>query len=105
MKFCTRCGGILIPDKGGKKKLSCGSCGKKFTASGEKVVLKEDIKKKAKIEVVDSNLEVNPKVDVDCPKCGHGKAYFSSLQTRESDEGETRFYKCTKCSHRWRDYT
>jgi len=103
MNFCD-CGGLLIPDKSGKKKLVCSSCNKSTTLIKEKVVLKEDIKQKLKIEVVDSEIEINPKVDIECPKCEHKKAYFWSLQTRAADEGETRFYKCVKCSHRWRDY-
>ena len=102
MKFCDKCKGIVVPDKTGKK-MVCGSCGKIYKK--EKLILKEDIKKTEKVEVVDSNVDVNPKVDIECPKCGHGKASFWSLQTRASDEGETRFYECTKCHNRWRDYT
>ena len=60
------------------------------------------IEDKDKIEVVDKTIEVNPKVDIECPKCSNMKAYFWTLQTRAADEAETRFYKCTKCSHRWR---
>jgi len=41
----------------------------------------------------------------DCEKC-HGKeGVWWSFQTRSADEPETRFYKCTKCNHTWRDYT
>lgn len=104
MKFCPKDGGLLMPDKSGKK-LICGACNKKYPITKEKVVLKEDIKGKERVEVVDTNIEVNPKVDVECPKCGHMKAYFWTLQTRASDEGETRFYECVKCKHRWRDYS
>jgi len=105
MKFCSHDGGLLLPDKSGKKRLVCVRCGKGFPLTKERVVLKENIKAKEKIEVVDSNIEVNPKVDIECPKCGHGKAYYWSLQTRAADEGETRFYKCVKCGNKWRDYT
>ncbi len=103
MNFC-KCGSILVPDKSGNKKLSCMGCGKKVPLSGEKIVLKEDVKEKKNVEVVDAEVEVNPKVNMECPKCGHMKAYSWSLQTRASDEGETRFYKCVKCAHRWRSY-
>ncbi len=102
MIFCDRCGGMMIPDKGGKKKLVCGSCGKKINMIGS-VMIKEKIRNnKEKIEVVDKDIEVNPKVEVECPSCGNMKAYFWTLQTRAADEAETRFYKCTKCGHRWR---
>ena len=80
MKFCDKCKGIVVPDKTGKK-MVCGSCGKIYKK--EKLILKEDIKKTEKVEVVDSNVDVNPKVDIECPKCGHGKASFWSLQNEK----------------------
>ena len=44
-------------------------------------------------------------IDIDCEKC-HGKeGVWWSFQTRSADEPETRFYKCIKCNHTWRDYT
>lgn len=102
MKFCQGCGGLLLPGKGGKKKLVCSNCGKKIDVSGV-VVIKERVNEnREKIEVVDKNIEVNPKIEVGCPKCGNMRAYFWTLQTRAADEAETRFYKCVKCGHRWR---
>ena len=46
MKFCSHDGGLLVPDKSGKKKLVCTSCGKSFPMAKEKVVLKENVKLK-----------------------------------------------------------
>ena len=40
----------------------------------------------------------------ECPKCRHKKAYYWTVQTRAGDEAETKFLKCEKCSHTWRDY-
>ena len=37
-------------------------------------------------------------------ECGLGKARFWLVQTRASDEPETKFFKCEKCKHTWRDY-
>ncbi|MBI2108536.1 transcription factor S, partial [Candidatus Woesearchaeota archaeon] len=31
-------------------------------------------------------------------------AYFWLVQTRAGDEPETKFLRCEKCSHTWRDY-
>lgn len=102
MIFCERCGSVMVPDKSGKKKLVCTNCGKKVNATGSVVIKEKVIESKDKIEVVDKSIEVNPKVDIECPKCGNMKAYFWTLQTRAADEAETRFYKCVKCGHRWR---
>ena len=40
-------------------------------------------------------------VDEDCPKCGFGKASFYTMQLRSVDEGQTVFYTCLDCSHKW----
>ena len=40
----------------------------------------------------------------ECPKCGHRTAYFWLVQTRAGDEPETKFLRCEKCGHTWRDY-
>lgn len=37
-----------------------------------------------------------------CPKCGHERASFYTMQMRSADEGETVFYTCLKCAHKWR---
>jgi DNA-directed RNA polymerase subunit M len=50
-------------------------------------------------------LEMHPKVKIICEKCGNNAAYFWTQQTRAADEPETRFFKCTKCKHTWREYS
>ena len=69
--------------------------------------LTEESKTNESIEIVDDkeeekNLSVT---DEECVKCGHDKAYYFMVQTRASDEAETKFLTCTSCSHRWRDYS
>jgi len=49
-----------------------------------------------KIHPIDNNVE--------CPKCGNKEAYYWTVQTRAGDEAETKFLKCTRCKHTWRDY-
>jgi len=72
---------------------------------------KNKVKSVEKIEVSEGVAVVDekksskyPVVDMECKKCGHGKAFFWTLQTRSSDESETKFYKCLKCDHTWRAY-
>ena len=103
MKFCPKCKGLLLPSKEG---LLCSSCGYKESASVE---VKEEIKRKkptaifSEAEQKDIE-ETMPTIDVICPKCGHDKAFWFTRQTRATDEPETQFFICKKCSHRWRKY-
>ena len=104
MLFCPKCGSILIPKKDDKKNLVC-SCG--YSSKEKKdIVLKEkiDLKKEEKIEVVKKKLETLPVTKAECSKCGNKEAYFWLIQTRSGDEAETKFFQCTKCDHRWREY-
>ena len=65
-----------------------------------------DIAEKNNIETVEEEVEIHPLIhDVECPKCGHTSAYFWEVQTRASDEPETKFLRCEKCRHTWRDYS
>lgn len=100
--FCPKCGSILKPKKENRKLIVC-SCGYKSKDSSLK--LKETVKAKEKdIEVVDKEIETLPLMDAECPKCHHRKAYYWLVQTRAGDEPETKFLKCEKCKHIWRDY-
>jgi len=86
------------------KKSGCVSCG---YISDSKVNLETSEKGKIKSEVNvigEDEGEVNPIIEAKCSKCGNNQAYFWVLQTRASDEASTRFFKCTKCKHVWREY-
>lgn len=105
--FCPKCGSLLVPKKEGNKiKIVCPSCGYEDKSQTNKVVkIKEEIRPKEEIEIIEPEKEQNlPIVDANCEKCGNKKAYFWTLQTRAADEAETKFFKCTKCGHTWRDY-
>ena len=77
-----------------------------YTASIiSQLILKETIKeKKKKVEVIDKEIETLPLMEAECPKCHHRKAYYYLVQTRAADEPETKFLRCEKCKHKWRDY-
>ncbi|MBS3147695.1 transcription factor S [Candidatus Woesearchaeota archaeon] len=102
MMFCPKCKSIMMPKlEKGKKYLVCG-CGYKQEA--QSVTLKESVKASADIAVVGDEKSVNVVIDARCPKCDHGKAEYWELQTRSADEPPTRFHKCLKCRHTWREY-
>ena len=103
--FCPRCGSILIPKRVGKKtKLIC-SCGYK-EKNKISLIIREEIKesKADKIEIVDKKIEILPKTKEECQKCKNPESYYWIVQTRSADEAPTRFFKCVKCDHTWRQY-
>lgn len=97
MQFCESCGAMLMGSE-------CARCGSK-TDKEVKLESSEKGKVSQGVAVVtEGENEVNPKVEIECPKCKHKEAFFWTKQTRSSDEAETKFYKCTKCKHTWREY-
>jgi len=103
--FCPKCGSIILPKKEDNKKVLICSCGYK-TSNVEQTKITETVTKKEKeVEVIEkTDIEILPKVDAECDKCGHKKAFFWTVQTRAGDEPETKFMRCEKCRHTWRDY-
>jgi len=101
MEFCPKCGAPLVEKR---KNFGCSRCN--YTAKGKmKLKTTEMVKEKEKIAVVkEKDIDVFPVINAKCPKCHHGEAYFWTAQTRAGDEAETRFFKCTKCQHTWREY-
>lgn len=100
--FCPNCRSLLFPKNG---ILVCSKCGYQKDARDEKSTV---VTRKREREVtVIENEEVGtlPTADdLECPKCGNRKAYWVLRQTRAADEPETRIFRCTKCSHSWREY-
>ena len=110
MEYCPHCGSMLMPTNlGGKVVLRCPRCGyKKEVGERErrKYVVREEIlhNPHEKTVVMEEEVRTLPKVKALCPKCGHNEAYYWELQTRSADEPATRFFKCVKCGHTWREY-
>jgi len=102
MEFCPKCGSVLIEKR---KNFGCASCS--YTSKSKiKIESTEEIKDIHKAVVVkEKETNVMPLVTENCPKCGNKEAYFWTAQTRSADEAETRFFKCVKCGHVWREYS
>ena len=95
----------MIPktDSKNKKKLVCKRCGAVRKEDSDNLVREKGTEDKG-VEVVENEQEVSyPLTDIECPKCGHGRAYYWLLQTRAADEAETRFFRCEKCKYTWRE--
>ncbi len=108
MKFCKKCGGLLLPSKNkkGETVFKCRKCGKKSKSVEESPVLKRKVNSKKGIPVIDTEKRAKKlsTISTVCPKCGHDRAIWWMMQTRSGDEPATRFFKCVKCGHQWRDY-
>lgn len=105
--FCPKCGSLLIPKKVNNKKVVACSCGYKSKKADDIKIQETSSKKETdekKFDVVEHEKEAYPLTEEECEKCGHRKAYFWTVQTRAGDEAETKFFKCEKCKHVWRDY-
>ena len=110
MRFCPRCGGLMLPvrKEGNRVILRCNRCGYEEEAR-ERIMISRTIEHSPheKTIVVDEsaqNLKVLPTVRALCPRCGNNLAYYWMVQTRAADEPATRFFKCTKCGYVWREY-
>ncbi|OGI14514.1 transcription factor S [Candidatus Micrarchaeota archaeon RBG_16_49_10] len=109
MKFCDKCGNLMIfTEKGKASGYLCRNCGHFAKAEeGESTMLAEDVDggaEEVKVIGKDDDYKQYPKSKIDCPNCGHGEAYWYMQQTRGADEPQTRFYSCVKCKHKWREY-
>ena len=109
MKFCPKCGSILLPQYIDKKRiLKCLKCGYiEYTDFNEKIGISKTKKQKSKkkILIIDRDIKVSilPKINITCPKCGYHKAYYEIRQMRSADEPSTRFYTCIRCGYRWKE--
>jgi DNA-directed RNA polymerase subunit M len=97
--------------KGGAQVLKCRSCGYEVDsqgAQGYKFSTKVKHSPRERIIVIRQEDETAGaqvlKGVVSCPKCGHDEVMFWMMQTRSADEPMTRFYRCLRCKHTWREY-
>jgi len=103
--FCPKCGSVLLPRKEGSKKVLVCSCGYKSSNVEKTKITETLIKKEMEVEVIDKDKEnILPKTKEECENCGNKEAVYWTVQTRAGDEPETKFLRCTKCEHTWRDY-
>ncbi len=112
VKFCPKCEKVLR-----KKKISnsfvlyCPSCDytepyvkDKRERKTSKRIEKKIIDNKTRILDENSEVQLLPITEVECPECHNREAYYEQYQTRSADEPATTFYTCVACKHKWREY-
>ncbi|MDW0164736.1 MAG: transcription factor S [Nitrososphaeraceae archaeon] len=104
MKFCPNCESRMKP-RIEENILICPKCG--FTEAKNEIKTIPLIEQSgASLKIIESEKGPSalPTTSIDCPKCGNNIAFWWMLQTRSADEATTQFYRCTQCSHTWRNY-
>jgi DNA-directed RNA polymerase subunit M len=88
--------------------VECPKCGFKAKRAQAEKSKKQENKKAGSdvsLKVMEGeSVDALPTTSIECPKCKNGMAFWWMLQTRSADEATTQFYRCTKCSHTWRNY-
>ncbi|MBS3141814.1 transcription factor S [Candidatus Woesearchaeota archaeon] len=103
--FCPKCGSLLRIKKEQDQNILVCSCG--FTSTDTSLGrIQEKMKPRtAALDVIEKVTEPFPLANQECPRCKHPRAFFWTQQTRAGDEPETKFFRCEKCKHTWRDYS
>lgn len=103
--FCPKCGSIIIPKKKEGKTIVICSCGYEEKDAKHDKVAHKNTQSHKEVEVVSKDYSTDALTKEECPKCGHDEAYYFLKQTRSADESPTKFLRCAKCKHTWRDYS
>lgn len=102
--FCPQCRNLLgLP--GDSDYVSCHNCNAQVpTSTFESHVVTMRSHKLAptrSLGQTDSKQPQGTMIREKCPKCGHPEMSFHTLQMRSADEGQTVFYACPKCAHKY----
>ena len=100
--FCPTCKSLMYPEEGVFKCRKCETAQDMDPSSQGQTVVETSTEKE--MVVIEGDMDLLPKTRVHCANCGNNEAYWVIRQTRAADEPETRIYRCTKCSHSWREY-
>jgi len=106
MQFCDDCGSMMKKQDGRMVCTDCGSSAEQETDTEAFVSTQKQTGEELIESSADANFEGKPTADdVTCEDCGHGEAWYTIKQTGSADEPPTRFFKCTACGNRWREYS
>ncbi|ATZ60920.2 MAG: transcription factor S [Methanosarcinales archaeon Met12] len=101
MEFCPECGSMMLPFDNGMK---CRKCGYIKEREGTNLILKKR-RIERDLSIIEGSEDLGlPTINMRCQECGNNRAYWWLRQLRSADEGEVRFFRCTKCGKTWREY-
>jgi len=107
VQFCDECGSMMHADG---DEMVCSACDTRVAKDESRAADFVTTDEQTGEEVIETeegaNFEGKPTSDdVVCEECGHGEAWYTIKQTASADEPPTRFFKCTSCGYRWREYS
>jgi len=107
VQFCDDCGSMMHADG---DEMVCSSCETRVPRDDQRAAEFVTTEQQTDEDVIETeegaNFEGKPTDDdVICEECGHGEAWYTIKQTASADEPPTRFFKCTDCGNRWREYS
>jgi len=118
LEFCPKCSSMLMlkrSEEGGVTCVTfvCSKCDyvkgqeetKKIDAKAGKVIHHNLQQLVTVIGKEDQKISTMPTLRMECPKCSNKLVYVWQVQTRGGDEASTQFFRCTKCSHTFREYS
>lgn len=114
MQFCADCGSLMhaADAEAGDESATamvCSACGARQTRDESRAADFVSTEEQTFDDVIEASEEAafegKPTTqDVTCDACGNGEAWYTIKQTASADEPPTRFFKCTDCGDRWREY-
>eukprot|EP01070_Trichotokara_eunicae_P008373 Trichotokara_eunicae@DN5732_c0_g1_i1.p2 len=102
--FCPTCHNLLLISEQYGCQFYCQTC--PYLLRLNETVVRKSVYPTKKIDAavdVDNALADAPKSQTVCPKCNFNEAYVHEMQTRSADEPMTCFYRCCKCTFRWKE--
>ena len=101
--FCTMCGSIMS-QSGDSNVLSCKFCGHSLATAGaleSKPIISRSVLKHQSLLTDEDTKKERPLADEVCDKCGNPQMFYTTAQLRSADEGQTIFYECPRCKHKF----
>lgn len=107
MQFCETCGSMMKAQNG---QMVCTNCGETTERDEQRAAQFVSTESQTQDDVIETeagaSFEGKPTTDdIICDECENTTAWYTIKQTASADEPPTRFFKCTECGYRWREYS